>query len=196
MNSPRFVVLCKVVTLFLVGCAEPGPWTAAEVKELKRYLGASSLDTLVRILGRRREEVQAQIAELARIKQTTPWSPEDINDFKRLYGTRTDEDLACIFGRSVESIRSQAKRLALAKDKAFLRKVNKDSVTRMPRWTEEELAQLREKYSLFSNLEIAQQLDRSVKSVVSKAHNLGLRKDAKRLREMGRENVSLRYKER
>jgi hypothetical protein len=32
-----------------------------------------------------------------------------------------------------------------------------------------------------------------VKSVVSKAHNLGLKKEAERLREMGRENVSLRY---
>jgi hypothetical protein len=32
-----------------------------------------------------------------------------------------------------------------------------------------------------------------VKSVVSKAHNLGLKKDRERLREMGRENVRLRY---
>ena len=42
--------------------------------------------------------------------------------------------------------------------------------------------------------DIALKLDRSVKSVVSKAHNLGLKKDPDRLREMGRENVSLRYK--
>ena len=44
-----------------------------------------------------------------------------------------------------------------------------------------------------SNLELARTLGRSVKSVVSKAHNLGLKKDRERLRQMGRENVRLRY---
>ena len=34
-----------------------------------------------------------------------------------------------------------------------------------------------------------------MKSVVSKAHNLGLKKDRERLREMGRENVRLRYED-
>ena len=83
--------------------------------------------------------------------------------------------------------------LALAKDKAFLRRIDQKSVTRMPRWTDQELDVLRELYPLLPNLEIAQKLNRSVKSVVSKAHNMGLRKDPKRLRQMGRENVSLRY---
>jgi hypothetical protein len=179
-----------------VGTRRDGPWTAAEVLKLKRYLGASSAEVIARVLQRDPADVKRQILELGRIQRSGRWTREEVAQLKRIYGTRTDEDLACIFGRSVESIRSQASRLALAKDKAFLRKVNTETVTRMPRWTEEELAQLREKYSLYSNLEIARQLDRSVKSVVSKAHNLGLRKDPKRLREMGRENVSLRYKER
>ena len=52
---------------------------------------------------------------------------------------------------------------------------------------------LRELYPKSKNLEIARQLNRSVKSMVSKAHNLGLKKDRERLREMGRENVRLRY---
>ena len=51
-------------------------------------------------------------------------------------------------------------------------------------------------YPRCSNLEIAQKLQRSVKSVVSKAHHLGLKKDPVRLQEMGRENVSLRYRRR
>ncbi len=172
-----------------------GPWAAAEVKELKRFLGASSLDTIVRILGRRREEVQAQIAELARIKQTSPWSAEDVNDFKRLYGTRTDEDLAIIFGRRIDEIQKRAKGLCISKDKAFLRRRDgsKDA-TKMPRWSLTELELLRELYPDRSNLEIAQRLNRSVKSVVSKAHNMGLKKDPSRLREMGRQNVSLRYR--
>ena len=84
--------------------------------------------------------------------------------------------------------------LCLSKDKAFLRKVSggKGS-TRMPRWTGAELEVLHDLYPRQSNLEIAKKLNRSVKSVVSKAHHLGLKKDPARLKEMGQENVRLRY---
>ena len=63
----------------------------------------------------------------------------------------------------------------------------------MPRWKAEELAILRQDYAVESNLEIARRLGRSVKSVVSKAHHLALKKSDDRLREMGRENVKVRY---
>lgn len=171
-----------------------GPWTADEVQELKKYLGASTTETIAHILGRSVDEVQQQIIELGRVQSTGRWTRSEITQFKRIYGTRTDEDLARIFGRSVESVRRQAQKYSLAKDKAFLRRLNGEASTKMPRWTEEELTALKEMYPFHSNLEIAQRLDRSVKSVVSKAHNLGLKKDPKRLREMGRENVSLRYR--
>ena len=62
----------------------------------------------------------------------------------------------------------------------------------MPRWTEAEVELLRKRYPTRSNLEVASELGRSVKSVVSKAHGLKLRKDEQRLREMGQENVTLR----
>jgi len=63
----------------------------------------------------------------------------------------------------------------------------------MPRWKAEELEILKGTYSSQSNIEIARQLGRSVKSVVSKAHQLRMKKSSERLREMGRENVSVRY---
>lgn len=170
-----------------------GPWTAEEVLRLKRYLGATTNETIARILGRDVSEIVAQIGELGRIQRSGRWSREELSELKRLYGTRTDDDLARVFGRSLDSIQAQAEKLALAKDKAFLRRLDENSVTRMPRWTDQELETLRELYPLLPNLDIAQRLNRSVKSVVSKAHNMGLRKDPQRLREMGRENVSLRY---
>ncbi len=170
-----------------------GPWTAREVQDLKRYLGATNREVISRILGRPVEDVERQILELGRIQTDTSWTRGEIAEFKRLYGTRTDEDLALVFGRSLQSVRDLAEECALSKDKAFLRKLHGESSTRMPRWTEAELQLLRERYPKSSNLEIAQDLDRSVKSVVSKAHNLGLKKDRERLREMGRENVRLRY---
>jgi hypothetical protein len=171
-----------------------GPWTPEEIDELKKYLGATTNEVISRILGRTAEEIQLQITELGRIQQTGRWTQGEIAEFKRLYGTRTDEDIALIFGRSVESVKRLGARYCLAKDKAFVRKLTGSSATRMPRWTEAEVSRLRELYPRQSNLDIAQALNRSVKSVVSKAHNLGLKKEVERLCEMGRENVSLRYK--
>lgn len=171
-----------------------GPWSADEVERLRSYLGASPVATVARILARSEEDVNTQIAELARTRKTGPWTQGDMGLLKRVYGTRSNEDLAILFGRRVEEVETEAKRLCLGKDKAFLRrKSGGRQATRMPRWGADELKLLEELYPASSNLEIAQQLGRSVKSVVSKAHHLGLRKDPARLREMGRQNVSLRY---
>ena len=65
----------------------------------------------------------------------------------------------------------------------------------MPRWSLDDIGVLREMYSGHSNLDIAKRLNRTVKSVVSKAHDLGLKKSEERLRVMGRENVRVRYDE-
>jgi hypothetical protein len=171
-----------------------GPWSSKEVLDLKRYLGATTNEVIARILGRTAQEVQQQITELGRIQQTGRWTQAEIVEFKRLYGTRTDEDMALIFGRSVESVKRLGARYCLAKDKAFVRRMTGSSATRMPRWSSDEIEKLKDMYPRMSNLDIAQDLNRSVKSVVSKAHNLGLKKEVERLREMGRENVSLRYR--
>jgi len=177
------------------GPVRTGPWSQEEREQLKKYIGASTPEVIARILRRPERDVLEQLERLRRRQKTSRWTQAEISDMKRLYGTRTDEDLSLIFGRSVESVRRMAQKLCIAKDKAFLRKLSGGKKpTRMPRWTKDELKVLRDLYASHSNLEIAQKLDRSVKSVVSKAHNLGLKKDPSRLREMGRENVSLRYR--
>lgn len=192
LNRPVTSVRKMAETLFPLATRK-GPWAAKDVQDLKRYLGATSEEVIARILGRTVEEVRRQITDLGRIQETGRWTPEEVAELKRLYGTRTDEDIAIIFGRSVESVQRQANKLCLAKDKAFVRKLKGTPATRMPRWSADEIRKLEELYPEHSNLEIAQALNRSVKSVVSKAHNLKLKKDRARLQEMGRENVSLRY---
>ena len=172
-----------------------GPWTSGELEALKRYLGAAEPALIARILGRPLPEVNEKIEALDRMREDRAWSREEISAFKRIYGTRPDEDLARIFGRSLGFIASLAEELALSKDKAFLRKSSGEPATRMPRWRQDELEVLRRDYATTANLELARKLKRSVKSVVSKAHHLGLRKSADRLREMGRQNVSMRYSE-
>lgn len=177
--------------------ARTGPWTAGDMEALRLYLGASPVSTIARILGRSAEEVNGQIAELARQRKSGEWSQDDIGLLKRVFGTRSDEDLAILFGRGIEEVCTKAHGLCLGKDKAFLRRRSGGKeATRMPRWRPDELKLLQDLYPGCSNLDIAQQLGRSVKSVVSKAHHLGLRKDPSRLREMGRQNVSLRYSRR
>lgn len=170
-----------------------GPWKASEVLELKRYLGATSTEVIARILGRTVEEVGQQIVELGRLQHNGAWARDELAHFKRIYGTRTDEDLSIIFARSLEGIRQLAAEHRLSKDKAFVRRLAGVPATRMPRWAPEEVEALKRCYAMESNLEISRRLDRSVKSIVSKAHHLGLEKSAARLREMGRVNVSLRY---
>ena len=170
-----------------------GPWTSGEVEDLKRYLGLNGPEVIARILGRTRAEVEAQIQDLGRVERDVSWDREEVQSFRRVYGTRSDADLRLIFGRPIEAIQKMAADLRLAKDKAFIKRREGKGATRMPRWASEELDLLRELYSSTSNLEIARRLERSVKSVVSKAHHLGLKKAPERLKRMGRENVSLRY---
>jgi hypothetical protein len=62
-----------------------------------------------------------------------------------------------------------------------------------PRWTKEEVSLLKRLYRIHSNAEIAQILGRKVSSVVFKGHRLGLAKGARRLKEMGRENIRRRW---
>ena len=62
-----------------------------------------------------------------------------------------------------------------------------------PRWTKEEVSLLKRLYRTHSNAEIAGILGRKVSSVVFKGHRLGLSKGARRLREMGRENIRRRW---
>jgi signal transduction histidine kinase len=170
-----------------------GPWTASEVLDLKRYLRATSAEVIGRILGRSAAEVQTQIIELGRIEDRGAWGRAEFAEFKRIFGSRTDEDLSRIFGRGVEEIGRLAREHGLKKDKRFLRKLHGEQSTRMPRWKPEELEILRKAYPVESNLEIARRLGRSVKSVISKAHSMGLKKSTERLRAMGRENVSGRH---
>ena len=176
------------------GPRKTGPWTAGELQALRRYVGAASPETIARILRRTPDEVRRRIADLGRRPpRTGEWSREEVNEFKRLYGTREDADLARIFGRALPAVRALARRLCLSKDKAFLRMRKGRGATRMPRWEAGSEETLRRLYPVLPNLEIARRLRRSVKSVVSKAHDLGLRKAAARLAEMGRQNVAVRY---
>ena len=184
----------RMKRLLVANRVKKRPWTEPEVQRLKRQIGVASPAEIARAMGRTPKDIVRKVKELAAELRTGSWSPGDIQELKLLYGTRTDEDLSIILSRSLESVLAVARRLCLAKDKTFLRRLHgAERPTPMPRWRKEELAQLQRLYPTHSNLEIAQRLERTVKSVVSKAHYMGLKKAMDRLREMGRENVKLRH---
>jgi hypothetical protein len=73
-------------------------------------------------------------------------------------------------------------------------KKSKARVSRMrPRWTKQEVSTLKRLYRNHSNADIAEALGRKVSSVVFKGHRLGLSKGARRLKEMGQENIRKRW---
>lgn len=174
-----------------------GPWSSAQVEQLRGYVGLLDVPLIARMLGRTREAVDAKVLELARGLERAPLDAEQLTRFKRIYGTRADADLAVVFGRTLDVIEEAARAHCLSKDKAFLKRQPAEGAvprrTRMPRWSRDELARLEELYPIASNLDIARELGRSVKSVVSKAHHLGLKKGKARLQQMGRQNVAIRY---
>jgi hypothetical protein len=169
-----------------------GPWTANEILELKRYLGASTPEVIARVMGRSVQEITAQIVELGRIRRQDDWTREEVAEFKRIFGTHRRRPRVHLRAQRGGD-RPPAPPAQASKDKRFVRKLNGAASTRMPRWKAEELAILRESYPTEPNIALAHRLGRSVKSVVSKAHQLGLGKTSERLREMGRQNVSVRY---
>jgi hypothetical protein len=62
-----------------------------------------------------------------------------------------------------------------------------------PRWTKEEVKTLKSLYRNHSNAEVAEKLGRKVSSVVFKGHRLGLSKGPRRMKEMGRQNIAIRW---
>ena len=174
--------------------ARDGAWSDEETVELRRYLGAVDLDLLARMLGRSRADLDRRLVELAGEPRGEPFSPDEIVTFKRLYGTRSDEDLSLVFGRQLALVQETAKQLCLSKDKVFCARSPAARTRRACRaGTPANSSSSRRCTRACSNLDIAQALGRSVKSVVSKAHNLGLKKDKARLQQMGRQNVRMRY---
>ena len=93
-----------------------------------------------------------------------------------------------------KQIEAKAQELCMAKDKKFSSSaISASAVTRMPRWTAEDVETLKRMHGTASNSDIAQRLGRTTKSITSKANALGLYKTAEHLRQMGRDNVDWRY---
>lgn len=192
-------------------------WEAAEDERLKMCLGVSPIPTIARVLRRDEPDVRGRISALALSIRSGALTGAECARLKQIYGTRDNEMIAVILGREIDEICKSAGELALAKDKAYLKKQssanghhatarretngaahaddknNKNGTPGMPRWTDDKIAVLREIYPNNSNVDVAKMLGKSSKSIMSKAHDLDIKKSAEFLAKMGRINVGKRY---
>lgn len=185
-----------------------GDWTASDDQVLQDAWGAVDARLLATMLGRSPQDVRKRATELRERPLAGPWTQPERLRLKRLYGTRADADLEVCLRRPAAEVRAMAQSLCLAKDKRFAAAVAGAGAaaaagavrafagrpTRMPRWTAGEVDRLRAIYPDRDNLAVAQALGRTVTSVANKANQLGLRKSPLLLADIGRANVSLRYR--
>jgi len=195
-----------------------GPWTHSDDLQLRQAWGALEPRLLAPMLGRPTGDVRQRADELRLSLRQGPWTREERRMLKKLYGTRHDEDLEICLLRRQDEIRSVAQELCLAKDKRFRAAGQQRSLLQkgtqkgprgasksaraaagvarspMPRWTSEEVKRLRELYPDHDNLTVARELGRTVTSVANKAYQLGIKKSAELLADIGRTNISHRYR--
>jgi hypothetical protein len=180
-----------------------GNWTESDDALLRDSWGALDIRLLALMSGRSVVDLRRRTVELRARRRSGPWSHAEKQRLKDLYGTRADADLEICFSRAIADIAAMAGELCLAKDKRFaahrssVRKGAAPQPTgragRMPRWTGEEVARLREIYADRENIDVARALGRTVTSVANKANQLGLRKSTRVLADIGRTNVALRH---
>lgn len=171
--------------------SDPRPWDA-DLRALFviRY-GAVAPEDVARSLRIPLAQLDEEVARRRREPHVGDWSPDEDALLKIVYGTRTQDALEVVFQRRSEDIEARAAGFTLKKDKRFMARAFVGS-TVMPRWTDAEVARLRVEYPHKSNVELARMFGKSAKSVVSKAHALGLSKTRQHRARMSALNVELR----
>lgn len=170
-----------------------GPWSEEEIHSLRMYYGADDVSALGTVLRRTIVDIELKVSVL-RLQangNSDALSGEELVRFKDSYGRRDSVALVVMFDRDMHYLEALATQLSLSKDKAFVR--SRGGITRMPRWSSDEIERLKRDYVWKPNARIARELGRSLKSVVSKAFQMDLKKGEARLCQMGRQNVQKRH---
>lgn len=167
------------------------PWSEADDARLRASFGVAPEADVALGLGRSVSAVRARARELRSAVVARDWTGADDELLRKVYGSRDGAALELCLGQPLASIEAAAARLCLRKDRRFLAKRAQPS--RMPRWTDAGIAELRRLYPLHDNLELARRLGRSVVSVANKANQLGLRKRRQWLAQAGRRHVQRRW---
>jgi hypothetical protein len=166
------------------------PFSPDDDDYLRRGFGALELRLLALLMGRTQTELRQRARQLRSKKRRGRWSADDLVRLKAWYATRRDRDLEVSFSRAAADIRRKAQDLGLGRDKAVA--AARGETTRMPRWSEQELAELARLYPRLPNVEVARRLGRSVTSVATQGRRLGLAKSEATRSKLARRSVAMR----
>lgn len=179
--------------MFGGGRRQRGPWGPTDDERLRSGYGVVGDAELALVLQRTVADVRARVRVLRGRCASRRWTRAEHELLKRVYGTRSATALEIRLGRPRDDIEAVALRLCLRKDRRFA--VRASVVTRVPRWTDRDVARLEELYPALENLEVARAIGRSVKSVANKANQLGLKKRKRWLRQTGRLSAARRWQQ-
>ncbi|MEZ5966053.1 MAG: hypothetical protein R3F56_19615 [Planctomycetota bacterium] len=184
-------VLARAQVMF-AGRRKRRPWLAEDDERLRVGYGVVADAELALALQRTLADLRERVRLLRRQCRPRVWTSAERALLKRVYGTRSAAALEVRLGRPSKDIEAQAQRLCLRKDRRHAVRLRQS--TSVPRWTAQDVARLRELYPTSDNLDVAQAIGRSVKSVANKANQLGLRKRKRWLRQAGRAAASRRWR--
>lgn len=183
-------VLARAKLMF-AGRRRRRPWQAADDERLRGGYGVAADAELALALQRTLVDLRQRIKTLRTQCRARPWTPADRALLKQVYGSRSAAALEVRLGRPSDDIEALAQRLCLRKDRRFAARAR--VVTRVPRWTPQDVARLRQLYATKDTLAVARAIGRSVKSIANKANQLGLRKRKRWLRQTGRAAAARRW---
>lgn len=175
----------------LIPGARPDSWQQVEDEFLRKHYSTMRAADIAQHLGRgatsvhvRARQLGIPLAESYGARQIR-WSAADERMLRKYYGKMVIEDLADQLGRSVKAVHAHARDLGLS-----LRAAN----PALPQlWTSKEDATLRRLFQIRTNPQIAELLGRPLRSVISRAKKLGLKKERPGFKEWtAREDGQLR----
>ena len=185
------------------GDQKSGDFKSDELADLRRMVGIADLETMALVLRREADVILDRLREFSLAARKGRWAAWELEYLRECWSSRADWAVQLVLGRKPDAIQRKADEFCLGKDRRIemvrideletVVTIQAQPSRRMPRWSADEVEQLRAIYPSQPNLAVAKMLGRSVKSVLSKANELGLKKSEDRLRSMGRENVELRY---
>lgn len=155
---------------------EPKHWTRPEIRQLKRLYPMSHNKDLAKIFGRTIMSILSKAKDLGIKKdweggyRVPPppqnenlWTKEEVAELREMYLNSSDSKIAAKLKRTRQAVQAKAKKLKLFKEfreKGLNRKTNGRN-----RWTDREIALLKELYPVKRRAEIAQQLGRSRRGI-------------------------------
>lgn len=158
--------------------SEATPWSEEEEALLRESIGRKSYKEIAEELGRTEGSVCSKIRQL-RLSgfNYSEWDRRDLCYLRRNFSKMSLSKLSKRLGRTVHSIQKKAYRLGLRRD------AGAPKLLPRKRWTAEDEKALREMAESMTIMEIAERMDRTENSILTRCSKLGIKVESGRKRQ-------------